>query len=154
MFSRTSKTISETRSDLFGIYFPLLLTTFIILLTESRSAGLALFGLVIPFYFIQNLKTRIMYFALLLIPLFYFLIPNPPARADLSLSERHTLQGVSLSVVRAFPIFGTGAQASISTYPSVAPDNRLLQPDHNSFTLFLSWFGPFGVLATILILKS
>ena len=155
MFSRTSKTSSETRSDLFGIYFPLLLTTFIILLTESRSALIALFGLVIPFYLIRNLKARILYYSITLL-LCYSLVPSlfTPPRADLSRVERLTLQGLSLSVAKTYPLFGTGANASISTYPAISPTNRLLQPDHNSFTLCLSWFGLFGVLATILILKS
>jgi len=70
-----------------------------------------------------------------------------PPRADLSREERLSLQAVSRAVISSYPIFGTGTQSSISTYPSVSPASRLLQPDHNSFTLFLSWFGIFGTLA-------
>ncbi len=154
MFSRLQNTIWRPGQTLL---VPITLTAFIILLTQSRSAGLTLFGLVIPFYLIKKLKVRLVYFAIVLSSLFSLLSPTQilsPSRAELSLSQRLDLQGISLKVISRYPIFGTGAQASISTYPSLAPGNRLLQPDHNSFTLFLSWFGLLGVLATILILKS
>ena len=54
-----------------------------------------------------------------------------------------------MKVITTHPLFGTGAQASISTYPEIDPNYRLLQPDHNSLTLFLSWFGLFGLLAIL-----
>ena len=132
-------------------------TVMMVVLAQSRSALITLFGLVIPFYLIKKLKVRFVYFAIVLSSLFSLLSPTQilsPSRAELSLSQRLDLQGISWKVISRYPIFGTGAQASISTYPSLAPGNRLLQPDHNSFTLFLSWFGLLGVLATILILKS
>lgn len=154
MFSRTSKTSSETRSDLFGIYFPLLLTICIIFLTQSRAALIALLGIITPLYLLKNLKSRLIYFFVSLL-VCWFVFPSllTPPRSDLSLSERLDLQGVSLKVIQAFPIFGTGAQASISTYPTISPQTRLLQPDHNTFTLFLSWFGIFGVLAILYSLR-
>jgi len=129
--------------------FAIALTTLLVLLTQSRSAAISLFGLIVPFYLIKNLKSRIIYLCIL--ALAYFCIPSmlAPTRSDLSSSQRLTLQGLSLSVVRTYPIFGTGAQASISTYPLVDPSVRLLQPDHNSFTLFFSWFGLFGILAML-----
>lgn len=131
------------------------LTTIVgVLLTQSRSAGLALFGLVIPLCLINKLKIRIIYFSILFCSLFYVLPTITPPRADLSSTERHALQGVSLKVIQNFSLFGAGAQASISTYPAVAPENRLLQPDHNSLTLFLSWFGIFGLLAILYSLRS
>ena len=124
-----------------------------VFLTQSRSAALALYGLIIPFYLINKLKTRFTYFVFLLVSSSYLLSSYPPPRADLSNTERLTLQGLSLSVVKTYPLFGTGANASISTYPAISPSNRLLQPDHNSFTLFLSWFGIFGVLALLYSLR-
>ncbi len=138
----------------FGIYFPLLLTTLIVLLTQSRSAALTLFALVIPFYAIKKFKPRLIYFAIILSSLFYLLPSMSPPRSDLSTSQRLSLQGLSLKVIAQHPVFGTGTQASISVYPSVAPENRLLQPDHNSLTLFLSWFGIFGLLAIVYVLRS
>jgi len=131
-------------------------TAMMVMLAQSRSALITLFGLVIPFYLIKKLKVRLVYFAIVLSSLFSLLSPTQilsPSRAELSLSQRLDLQGLSWKVVSRYPIFGTGAQASISTYPSLAPGNRLLQPDHNSFTLFLSWFGLLGVLALLYSLR-
>lgn len=132
----------------------LLLTTLILLLTESRAALISLFGFIIPLLILRP-KFRLPYYSITLLLCFFLYLPLfAPSRSDLSLSQRYTLQGLSLSVVRAFPIFGAGAQSSISTYPAISPETRLLQPDHNSFTLFLSWFGIFGVLAIIYSLRS
>ncbi len=133
----------------------LLLTTLILFLTESRAALISLFGLIIPFYLIKNFKLRLLYYSITLL-LYYSLVPSllTPPRSDLSFSQRLDLQGVSSQAIRQYPIFGTGAQSSISTYPIVSPTTRLLQPDHNSFTLFLSWFGIFGVLAILYSLRS
>ncbi len=130
-----------------------LLTTIIVFITNSRSAALVLFGVVIPFYLIKNTKLRLLYF---LIPILLFpILPiSSLPRTDLSFSERLNLQQVSLKVVSAYPVFGTGSQSSISTYPMVSPATRLLQPDHNSFTLFFSWFGLFGVFAILYSLGS
>jgi hypothetical protein len=129
--------------------FAILLTTTAIFLTNSRSAALALFGVVIPFYLIQKTKTRIIYFIVSLLIGCFVLLNFSLPRTDLSTSERLNLQGVSLQVISHFPIFGTGSQSSISTYPPVSSTTRLLQPDHNSFTLFLSWFGIAGLSAVI-----
>lgn len=123
------------------------------LLTQSLSAGLALFGIIIPFYLIKNLKMRMTY--LIVVSLFTIhYSPFTPSRSNLSITERLDLQQISLKVIEQKPFFGTGAQASITTYPSVDPGHRLLQPDHNSFTLFLSWFGLAGVFAIIYALKN
>jgi O-antigen ligase len=129
--------------------FPLFLVALILLLTQSRSALISLFGLVIPLSLLSSLRSRLLYFFFFLIPILYFLFPNFLSRSDLSISERIDLQAVSLRSISHYPLFGTGAEASISTYPSVSPMTRLLQPDHNSVTLFLSWFGAFGVLALL-----
>ncbi|MFZ2199729.1 MAG: O-antigen ligase family protein [Microgenomates group bacterium] len=149
MFSRLQNTIRRPGQTL---WVPLISVLLIIFLTQSRAAALALFGLIIPLYLLKNLKLRFLYYFITLL-LYYSLATSllSPPRSDLSLSQRATLQGVSLSTIREFPIFGTGTQASISTYPSVVPNFRLLQPDHNSLTLFLSWFGLFGVLAVIVL---
>lgn len=134
----------------------LLLTTLLLILTESRAAALSLFGLIIPFYLIKNFKLRLLYYSITLL-LYYSVFPPllSPPRSDLSLTQRLNLQGVSLKVISHHPLFGTGAQSSISAYPTLPlakPSGgvgRLLQPDHNSFTLFLSWFGLFGVSVLI-----
>ncbi|GAB4026329.1 MAG: hypothetical protein Fur0011_1620 [Candidatus Microgenomates bacterium] len=120
-----------------------------IFLTQSRSAALAYFGIIIPFYVFKSLRFRALCFAIifsLAIGHWSLVIPD---RADLSLTERQDLQQLSLQVIQKYPLFGTGANASISTYPEIDSSFRLLQPDHNSFTLFLSWFGLIGVSAII-----
>ncbi len=132
---------------------PLLLTTLLVILTQSRSAALTLFGIIIPFYLIKNIKYSLIYFVVILSTTYYLPSLIIPPRSDLSSSGRITLQNLSFSVARSFPVFGTGAQSSISTYPSVDSSVRLLQPDHNSFTLFLSWSGIFGLLAALYILR-
>jgi len=123
-----------------------------IVLTGSRSAAISLFIFVVPIYLINNLKLRIIYFALVISPAIYFLSFGAPIRADISISERTSLQLTSLKVIKTYPVFGTGANASISTYPTISPTFRLLQPDHNSPTLLLSWFGFFGLIALIYVL--
>lgn len=127
----------------------------IIFLTQSRSAALALFGLVIPFYLLKSLRSRIIYFCLSLTTCYLLLTTGYSGlRLEPSFGERLSLQATSFQVIRTFPIFGTGAQASISTYPSLSPSFRFFQPDHNSFTLFLSWFGFFGTLAMIYCFRT
>lgn len=135
-----------------AVWIMVLLSSLLVFLTQSRSAALAMFGLVIPFYLINKIQLRLTYFVIL-----GFLVIGHwslviPIRPDLSMTERLDLQGLSLQVIRSFPVFGTGAQASISTYPTVAPNFRLLQPDHNSLTLFFSWFGLFGTLAILSVI--
>lgn len=124
-----------------------------IIFTQSRSAAIAYFGIIIPFYTLKSLQSRVLY----LIILFTLIISHwsliTLVRADLSLTERLSLQNLSFHVIQKYPILGTGANASISTYPVVNPVFRLLQPDHNSFTLFLSWFGLAGILAIIYIVR-
>ncbi len=128
------------RSDLIGI-LAILLAALGVFLTESRSAALALFGIVIPFYLLRSLRSRIIYFVILLFPIYYALYAGTLTRSlDLSVSDRLHLQEVSFSVFRAHPVFGAGAESTISVYPAIAPSLRLLQPDHDSLTLFLSWF--------------
>jgi hypothetical protein len=127
------------------------LTSLGVLLAQSRAAALSLFGIVIPIYFLRSWRRRLLYFSILLFAIYYFLISGSLTRGgDLSLTDRASLQGVSLQAIATYPLFGTGSQASISTYTSIAPNFRLLQPDHDSFTLFLSWFGLFSVLALFL----
>ncbi|MFH1244542.1 MAG: O-antigen ligase family protein [bacterium] len=135
------------------LFIPLLLTTTLVCLTQSRSAALALFGLVLPFCLLHFLRPRLIYFAILFSLVIGHWSLVIPARNDLSFTQRLSLQQISLQVIRSFPLFGTGANASISTYPTIAPNFRLLQPDHNSFTLLLSWFGLFGVLAILSSLR-
>ena len=148
------------RTDLNGtlrLLLPLTLTTLLILLAQSRSALISLFGIIIPFYLLNNFKSRIIYFVIILFTIYALPSTIYPIRSDLSLSQRLNLQGVSLQVISHYPIFGTGAQASISTYPALPqPKPRGvggLQPDHNSLTLILSWFGLFGALALLYALR-
>lgn len=120
-----------------------------IILTQSRSAALAYFGIIIPFYVLKKLQFRVLYFGVIFtmfISSWPLLVPD---RADLSAAERINLQKLSLQVIQKNLVFGTGTNASISAYPEVDPSFRLLQPDHNSITLFLSWFGFFGVFAIL-----
>ena len=144
------------RSDPMGIktiWVTAVLASLLIFLTQSRSATLALFGLIIPFYLINKAKMRILYFVIILLTIYHLPSTIYPSRSDLSTSQRLDLQGLSLKVISQHPIFGTGTQASISTYPALPQPKPQgvggLQPDHNSFTLFLSWFGLFGVLAIL-----
>lgn len=127
----------------------LTLTVVGIIFAQSRSALLTLFGIIIPLLLLRPRLRPFYYLALLLLTCFLSTPLLSPPRSDLSWSQRLNLQGLSLKVITAQPIFGTGSQASISTYPTISPTHRLLQPDHNSFTLFLSWFGLFGVLALL-----
>lgn len=135
-------------------YWFLIITALGIILTQSRSAALAFFGLIVPFSLLRTLRSRLIYFVIMLFLIIGSWLLIIPTRSDLSLKERLSLQQVSLQVIQHYPIFGTGANASISTYPTIAPNFRLLQPDHNSFTLLLSWFGLFGILAIIYSLRS
>ena len=148
MFSRLQNTIGRPGQTLW-----VLITILIVFLTHSRAAALSLFAIIIPLYLIKNLKLRLFYYFIALL-LYSSVFPSflSPLRSDFSLTQRLDLQGLSLKVIVQYPLFGTGTQASISTYPNISPSTRLLQPDHNSFTLFLSWFGLFGVLAIIQIL--
>lgn len=127
-------------------------TTLGVLLTQSRSALLTLFGIIVPFLLIKKLKFKILYFVILFSTISWIPSTIHPPRSELSFTERLNLQTNSIAVIKNFPIFGSGAQASISTYPQANPNARLLQPDHNSFSLFLSWFGIFGVLAILQII--
>ena len=61
----------ERRVLIGSLWFPLLLTVFGVALTHSRSAALTLFGIIIPFYILKNLRTRLMYFLGLLFVICY-----------------------------------------------------------------------------------
>ncbi len=134
-----------------------LLTIMGVFLTESRSATLSLFGLVIPLFLLRP-KLRLPYYLVGLLVCFIFYKPLLfPSRSDFSLAQRLDLQKLSLQVISKYPVLGTGTQASISTYPGLPPAKPLgvvgLQPDHDSLTLFLSWFGLVGVLAILSLLR-
>ncbi len=137
----------------------LIITIFGVMLTQSRSALLALFGIIIPFYVITKLRQRLIYFVAILATLCGMLFTNSSTLSrslDLSYSERLSLQFISIKTIVNYPVFGTGAQASI-TAQSNQEESRLLrhaalQPDHNSATLFLSWFGIIGTTVIIVAL--
>ena len=149
------------------VIFSTLLTALGVILTQSRTSALVLFGIIIPFYIlprqfirtrtaeiftyrVRQLSPRLLYFFSLSLVTCYLLFTSAFSRVvDTSLTDRLHLQGVSSQIIRTFPIFGTGASASISTYPDISPTTRLLQPDHNSFTLLISWFGIFGVVSLL-----
>lgn len=131
------------------------LTIILVMLAQSRSAAIILFGLIVPTLLLRTWRPRLIYFVLLLTTSAYLLTTGVLSRAfDLSLSQRYDLQQVSLRVIQHFPLFGTGGNASISTYPVIAPNFRLLQPDHNSITLLISWFGLVGIVALFPLLQS
>jgi len=130
------------------------LTSLGVFLTDSRTAALALFGLVFPLFLFRRPSFRLIYFLILLCVLGYVLPTNLfTQRFDLSLNERLALTKLSVLSLFQDPSFGTGAQASITRYPTLFSSWRLLQPDHNSFSLFLSWFGLFGSTAFIFTLR-
>ncbi len=132
-----------------------ILVSALVFLTQSRSSAIALFAIIIPFYILKSIRHRLAY--LVIAMLLLLVTPQSlviPSRSDFSLQQRLDLQKLSSQVISQYPLFGTGAQASITTYPSVSPSSRLLQPDHNSATLFLSWFGIFGVFAALHTLSS
>ncbi len=142
-----------TRLDLVGT-LAIILAALGVFLTESRTAAFALFGIVIPCCLLRSLRVRILYFFVLLVSLLPLLSSGTLTRSlDLSVFDRLRLQNTSFSIIRSYPIFGSGASASISTYPAVTPTLRLLQPDHDAFTLFLSWFGFAGIVSVAQLLK-
>lgn len=137
------------------IFLVTLLATFGILLTQSRAAALSLFGLFIPFKVLSSPRSRALYFAALLCTM-YYVLPTTLLTRDLTLSvtDRVSLLGASWHILMSHPFFGAGALSSLALYPSLIPAPSRLQPDHNSLTLLLSWFGLFGVLAALNLLKS
>lgn len=144
--------MKKNKSLVIGITLALVVVG--IMLTQSRAAGLSLFGVIIPIFLLRP-KLRLPYsLGIVTFCLFFYPTLLSPSRADLSLRERLNLQKLSLRVIQTFPIFGTGANAAITTYPAVSPNWRLLQPDHNSTTLSFSWFGFFGLLAILSALKQ
>ncbi len=145
--------VLRTSKNLTFNYLALGIATLGVLLTQSRSALLTLFGLVIPIYIFKSLRVRAIYFAILFSLAVGYGSLVVPARADLSLSERLSLQSISLKVIANYPIFGTGAQGSVTAYPQLNTSFRLLQPDHNSFSLFFSWFGLAGILSITYLIR-
>lgn len=125
-----------------------------VLLSQSRVAALSLFGFLLPTIFFKSRQLLFGYLLLILTATSFFLFSGSFPRSPLSVSDRLILQTTSLQVFQAYPLFGVGAQASLTTYPSVNPALRLLQPDHNSFTLFLSWFGLIGLFAVLLFYRT
>lgn len=127
-------------------------------LTNGRAAIFSFLALIVPFQFFNSLRSRIIYFFALLLPLFILPVIHSsyfsPLRSPLSLTERINLIAASQKILTHSPLFGSGANASISLYPELVPTPRLLQPDHNSFSLFLSWFGAIGTVVIIYILWS
>lgn len=131
-----------------------ILTVCGIILAQSRAAAAALLGITIPFYVLRSVRARSVYLFMMVVFLVSFIHAGIFARSDLSVSERITLQRVSSSIIQANPFFGAGANAAISAYPAIVPFNRLLQPDHDSFTLLLSWFGISGILSLYFVFKG
>lgn len=137
------------------IYPSLLATTIALILTQSRAAALTLFGFIVPFSLLRSLRSRLIYFLLLLIPTLYLALASPFSRpTDTSIEDRLSLQQLSFTITRHYPLFGVGANASITRYPDLAPTWRFLQPDHNSLTLFVSWFGLLGTIALVVLAYS
>lgn len=140
--------LSRRSSPFPALLLPTILTVILVLLADSRAAALSLFGIVIPFFLLRSRLPRLIYFFLILGAGSWLSTTGLlTQRLGLSISERLVLQNLSLSTLLNWPLFGTGASASLSAYPLLAPLFRLFQPDHNSLTLFLSWFGVLGALA-------
>ncbi len=123
-------------------------------LTQSRLAALAsLVFLTLQFFksstFLSKASRALSFFLLIL--LIFSLIPL--SRNPTSISERLLLMRASQSIFLKTPYFGSGLNASISSYPSFAPGVRLLQPDHSLPTLLLSQLGIFGLASLLLFLR-
>lgn len=117
-----------------------LAASLLIILSGSRAALLALLILILVRAFAH--KSRAILIGSLSIALIVLAFLSPALIRDpLSLSERIDLFRRSLTFIKAFPLFGTGMGASLSLYDDFFPRSRLLQPDHNSATLLLSYFG-------------
>jgi hypothetical protein len=145
----------KTGNTSYPILFTLILSPLGLLLTGSRAALLAFFGIVVPFYIFRLPRFRTLYFFVLISLLAcVVLYTSYLNHSDISIKERVVLQKLSTRIIENYPFFGTGANASIAAYPQINHTIRLLQPDHDSFTLFLSWFGTIGVLSLLYLLKS
>lgn len=124
-----------------------------IFLAQSRTAAVSYFGLALPYSFLSlspALRRRLIF----IVPLALLVLSVLLARSfDLPLQERFVLQRTSFAILAHQPVFGSGANSSISLYPAVAPSLRLLQPDHNSFSLGLSWIGLVGLAIFVLALR-
>ena len=70
---RLRKVSSPARSPY--SYLPLIFTTILVSLTQSRSAALVLFGFVIPFALLRSWRPRLLYFVLLLTTSYSRLLP-------------------------------------------------------------------------------
>lgn len=135
-------TLSPNKSKITGGYALAILGS---LLAQSRLAivALALWGIS------RNHKNSIPLLTLVAI----VLIINSGSW-DRSLAQRLELQRTSGLIIRTYPLFGSGFNASIPQYPGVNPSLRLLQPDHNTATLLLSQGGLFLLLALIGMISS
>lgn len=119
-------------------------------LADSRAAAISLFGIMIPLFLWRWQKLRILYGILIFMFIGVVAVTGRAGRdLDLSVNQRFDLQKISLQLVNRWPVFGTGVNASISTYPVVDSNFRLYQPDHNSLMLSLSWLGIVGVVAVV-----
>lgn len=123
------------------------------LLTQSRSAAICLFFIIIPFLYLKKTLPRIAYYLIISVLAIHFSYFSP-TRFDLANQERRTLAVISTKIIQQYPIFGVGLESSISAYSTHSPNNRLLQPDHNTFTLFVSWVGIFGFIAMFALLTQ
>lgn len=121
-----------------------------VVIADSRTAALSLFGVVFPVMLWKWKRLRLVYLLLVVVMGSGLLYTGRISRdLDLSVNQRFDLQKISIRILENWPVFGTGANASLSTYPAIDRNFRLYQPDHNSFMLFLSWFGLAGVLAVL-----
>ncbi len=125
------------------------LVLIILFLTQSR---LAFFVFYFWLYFISHFFSSKMKLSFIFFTLFLFIFFQPDFRS-LALSTRISLLFVSGRLIYQFPLFGTGPGASLAAYNKLSPFPVLLQPDHNSFTLLLSWFGFYGLVNSYLFLK-
>lgn len=118
-----------------------------ILLSQSRSALIAYFLLLTPFLLLRARRKALLIVYGALLVLATAILSSLLFRTPTSFTSRLDLLIASLSIIKNYPIFGVGLGASLSAYPHLIPHLRLLQPDHNSFTLLASQLGLFGVLS-------
>ncbi|KKU89206.1 MAG: hypothetical protein UY18_C0002G0019 [Microgenomates group bacterium GW2011_GWF2_47_9] len=136
------------------IVYLALLVFFSLVLTQSLTSAFAFFVLALPLCVLNRalLPKYFIVLTLIALPLFPYISRSRSLRT--SLGERLKLEKTSLSIVRAFPLFGVGSSSSLTAYTPNNNPSRLLQPDHNSLTLMGSWFGLAGIISLFIFFAN
>lgn len=125
-----------------------------IFLTNSHLAIISLFLYFIVNYLPQKFRTFSIITLTVLLSLGLYISSPVLLRDSLSLTDRIHLLVLSLKLFKNNPLFGVGIGSSINNYPLVSTLPTLLQPDHSSPTLLLSYTGIFGIGVLISFIKK